>query len=176
LSIEACVRAIEHLTPGAGDSPKCDKLRLAFSAGRGDHFGMSTPTTSSDCNSPTEHPQPVPNTVAWNELVSPDPKAALAFYGGLFGWTAEVMPMPNMEYMMLKQGDRFFGGICPTPQPGIPPHWLHYVYVTDIQGTLEKAVGLGATVCLPVTAIGDAGRIAILKDPQGAVFGLHTGK
>ncbi|MEO6785489.1 MAG: VOC family protein [Chthoniobacteraceae bacterium] len=113
------------------------------------------------------------NSIEWNELITPDPEAAAKFYGGLFGWTTETMPMPGKPYTMLKHGERFFGGLMSPPQPGIPPHWLHYVSVANVEDTLAKAVGLGASVCLGATDIGEAGRIAVLKDPQGAVFGLH---
>jgi hypothetical protein len=116
---------------------------------------------------------PVMNGIEWNELITPDPGAALEFYGGLFGWTSEVFPIPGKPYTMLQHGGRNFGGVMAPPQPGIPAHWLHYVLVTSIEETLKKAESLGATVLLGAMDIGEAGRIAVLKDPQGAVFGLH---
>ncbi len=113
------------------------------------------------------------NGIEWNELITPDPAAALKFYGGLFGWTSEVFPIPGKPYTMLRHAGRNFGGVMAPPQPGIPAHWLHYVTIADVESTLKKAVSLGATVLLGSTDIGEAGRIAVLKDPQGAVFGLH---
>lgn len=132
---------------------------------------MSTPDQSS---ADAGARQPVPNSIEWNELITPDSAAALKFYGGLFGWTSEEFPMPGMPpYLLLKHGDRTFGGVMAPPQPGIPPHWLHYVTVTSVDDAFAKAVSLGASAFLPPTEIGEAGRIAVLKDPQGAIFGLH---
>lgn len=130
---------------------------------------MSTPES---CES-NDMPKPTPNAIEWNELITPDPAAAISFYGGLFGWTTEVMQMPGTDYTMLKLGDRMFGGVMAPPQPGIPAHWLHYVSVTDIDAAAAKAVSLGATVCAGPMDVGEAGRIAVIKDPQGAIFGLH---
>ena len=131
---------------------------------------MSTPSTD-----PNAGPcQSVPNAIEWNELITPDPAAALKFYGGLFGWTSEAFEaVPGQPYTLLKLGYRSFGGVMAPPMPGIPPHWLHYVTVTSVEDSFAKATSLGATTCLPPTDIGVAGRIAVLKDPQGAVFGLH---
>lgn len=131
---------------------------------------MSTPNT--DTKAATC--QSTPNAIEWNELITPDPAAALQFYGGLFGWTSEVFEaVPGQPYTLLKLGDRAFGGVLAPPMPGIPPHWLHYVTVDSVDDAFAKAVNLGASACLPPTAIGEAGRIAVLKDPQGAIFGLH---
>ena len=126
---------------------------------------MSTPDTSA-CTDRT-------NSIAWNELITPDPAAAMKFYGGLFGWTAEPFDGGPNPYMVWKHGDNAFGGVMAPPKPGIPPHWLNYVAVTDLDAAFAKAVSLGATVCVPPMSIGAAGRIAVLNDPQGAGFGLH---
>ena len=128
---------------------------------------MSTPeSSSSDC---TQHL----NSIAWNELITPDPAAAIQFYGALFGWTTEPFGGGPNPYTLFKHGDRMFGGVMAPPRPGIPPHWLNYVAVADLEAAFEKAKSLGATVCVPPMDIGAAGRITILQDPQGAGFGLH---
>ena len=130
---------------------------------------MSTPETSSASPNPT-------NSIVWNELITPDPAAAVKFYGGLFGWDTETMPMPGMDYTMLKHGGETFGGVMAPKQPGTPANWMHYVGVASLEETIAKATALGAKVCMPPMEIGDTGRIAVLQDPQGAVFGLHQMK
>lgn len=134
---------------------------------------MNTPA-----NSPTDTTaqKPAPNSIIWNELITPDPAAAVKFYGGLFGWTAGTMPMPGMDYTLLKHAGETFGGTCSAQQAGVPPHWLHYVSVESLEETIAKATGLGATICAGPIDIGETGRIAVLKDPQGAVFRLHQMK
>ena len=134
---------------------------------------MSTPETSSKDVASQRN---TPNSIVWNELITPDPAAAVKFYGGLFGWTTETMPMPGMNYTMLKHGGETFGGIMSPKQPGTPPNWMHYVGVASLEETIAKAAALGAKVCMPPMEIGDTGRIAILQDPQGAFFGLHQMK
>jgi uncharacterized protein len=75
------------------------------------------------------------------------------------------MPMPGGDYNHAQAW---------RPRPGIPANWLNYVSVTDIDATVAKATRLGATVCMgPMEDIGEVGRIAVIKDPQGATFGLH---
>jgi len=125
--------------------------------------GMSTPENS--C--PSTH------SIAWNELITPDPAAAIRFYSEMFGWTTEAFPKPGGDYTMFKHGEKIFGGVMAPPQPGIPPHWLNYVNVADLDAALAKATRLGAKVCMGPMDIGSAGRIAIINDPQGAGIGLH---
>ncbi len=126
---------------------------------------MSTPDNSQKC-------API-HSISWNELVTSDTAAAETFYSSLFGWKTVPFSGGEKPYTMWQNGDRCFGGMLATPMPGVPTHWLHYVAVESVDESLAKAVGLGASVCLPTTDIGEAGRIAVLKDPQGAVFGLH---
>lgn len=115
------------------------------------------------------------HAINWNELCTPDPAAAAKFYGEMFGWTTEAMPGMD-HYTLVKQGDRTFGGIIAPPKPGIPPHWINYVSVEDVDATVARATALGAKICLPPFDIGEAGRIAIITDPQGAAIGLHCCK
>jgi predicted enzyme related to lactoylglutathione lyase len=111
---------------------------------------------------------------SWSELTTPDPAAAVAFYGPLFGWKAQAMPMPNGSYTVLKAGDAGVGGIMlpPAGMEGAPPAWGVYVTVTDVDATVSKAVALGGKVCAPAMDIPGVGRMAVLADPQGAVFNV----
>ncbi len=54
----------------------------------------------------------------------------------------------------------------------IPPHWMSYVSVVDVTGSLKKAQSLGATVLVPVTPVSDYGQFAVIQDPQGASIAL----
>lgn len=118
---------------------------------------------------------PALHSIAWNELITPDPTAAIRFYSELFGWTAEAFEGGTgaHPYTMFKHEGRLFGGVMAPPQPGIPPHWLNYVSVADLDAAVDKATRLGAKVCVGPMDIGSAGRIAIIIDPQGAGIGLH---
>lgn len=111
----------------------------------------------------------------WNELMTSDVSKAKDFYGKLFGWTHQDHPMNNMTYTMFTKGEKMIGGLLQIPeeQKGkIPPHWLSYILVQDLEGKIEEAVNLGATIKVPATAIPGFGRFAIISDPTQAHIAL----
>jgi hypothetical protein len=116
-----------------------------------------------------------PGKVGWNELITSDPAAAIAFYTQLFGWGTEAFEGMQGEYTMFTHEGMAFGGVMKTPMPGVPTHWLNYVVVEDIEASIEKSKSLGGEICMGPMDIPDVGRIAVVKDPQGAVIGLHQG-
>ena len=127
-------------------------------------------------------PWPPPKTgeFSWNELITINTAAAADFYGKLFGWqtapfTHAAPPTGLLPYQLFKTGANPMpvGGMMQAMQPGTPSQWLAYVVVDEVDASLAKAVGLGATVILPVMPVPQVGRIAIFRDPQGAVLGLH---
>src|SRR6202165_114998 len=85
------------------------------------------------------------------ELNTTDVPKAKAFYGTLFGWKLEDMPMPSGTYTMINVGEGTGGGIMQHQMPGAPSSWLAYVLVDDIAAATEKAKSLGATVIKEVT-------------------------
>ena len=114
---------------------------------------------------------PMNGEFCWNELATPDVKSAKEFYGKLLGWQFSEVDAGGMTYTMMKSKNDNFGGIwqIPTEQKNeIPPHWMGYILVEDVEKTLEDAVKLGATVKMPVTNVGDFGRFVLIIDPTGA--------
>ncbi len=114
---------------------------------------------------------------SWNELMTPDPQAAIAFYGALFGWTGEDVDMGTGPYHLLKRGDTAVAGVMgmpPDAPPGTPPMWGAYVTVDDIDATARRCTELGGRVLMPPTDIPSVGRMAVLQDPQGAVISAMT--
>lgn len=111
----------------------------------------------------------------WNELATNDVNAAKNFYGKVFGWEFIDSKMDGMSYTIVKKGNKEFGGIWAIPkeqQNQIPPHWLPYILVDNIEQTLDKASQNGATVLKPVQKAGNMGLFAIIKDPVGAHVAL----
>ena len=106
------------------------------------------------------------------ELNTTDVSKAKTFYGALFNWTLEDVPMPGGSYTMIKVGEGTGGGIMKHPVPGAPSAWLAYVLVDDIAAATEKARSLGATVMRDVTEVMGAGWLSIIVDPTGATLGL----
>jgi len=113
---------------------------------------------------------------SWSELMTPDPKAATAFYGELFGWTVSTEKMPDGDYHLLKVGETSVGGMMGMP-PGkgpMPPMWGSYVTVDDVDATARRCTELGGKVLVPPTDIPSVGRFAMLQDPQGATISAIT--
>ena len=116
------------------------------------------------------------NTFVHNELNTTDVTKAKGFYGKLFDWKLEDVPMEGMTYTMIKVGDGTVGGIMASPVPGAPSFWLSYVIVDDIGASTAKAKSLGATVMRDVTEVMDMGWLSIIVDPTGAALGLWKPK
>lgn len=110
------------------------------------------------------------------ELASTDVKKAKDFYGKLFDWTLEDVPMPGMTYTLIKVGEGTGGGMMQHPMPGAPSSWLAYVLVDDVKASTEKAKSLGATIVKDVTEIPEVGTFSIFNDPTGAMLALWQPK
>jgi predicted enzyme related to lactoylglutathione lyase len=110
------------------------------------------------------------------ELMSTDVGKAKSFYGKLFDWKLEDMPMGDMTYTMIRVGEGTGGGLMKNPIPGAPSSWLAYVLVDDLKAATSKAKSLGATVMKDVTEVPGAGSFTIITDPTGAMLGLWEPK
>jgi predicted enzyme related to lactoylglutathione lyase len=122
-----------------------------------------------------ERTQYTPGTFCWTDLTTPDQEASKAFYSELFGWEAEDMPVGDgASYSMMRVGGKDVAAIAPQqPQQreaGIPPTWNSYVSVESADAAAQRAGQLGATVHMPPFDVLEAGRMAVIQDPQGAIF------
>jgi uncharacterized protein len=114
-----------------------------------------------------------PGCPIWHELTSPDLPTATRFYADVLGVEWEAMPMETGDdYTCLMVEGRPVGGAFPPPMEGVPPHWEVYFNVEDADATAERAGELGGQVLQGPWDVVGVGRLAILQDPQGAVFGL----
>jgi uncharacterized protein len=110
------------------------------------------------------------------ELNTTDVKRAKDFYGKLFDWKLEDIPMGDLEYTMIGVGDGTGGGIMKQMIPGAGSDWMPYVEVADIKASTKKAQSLGAKLMKDVEEVKDMGWLSILVDPTGAIFGLWQTK
>jgi predicted enzyme related to lactoylglutathione lyase len=110
------------------------------------------------------------------ELSTTDVGKAKTFYGKLFDWKLEDLPMGGGSYTLIKVGDRTAGGIMKNPAPGRPSAWLAYVQVDDVAAATKKAKSLGATVMHDVTEVMGTGWFSVIADPTGAALGLWQAK
>lgn len=116
----------------------------------------------------------LPGKFVWFEHVSPDPAKAKAFYGGLCGWTVQSMPMGEQRYDMVMHGDQAIGG-WRSADKGAAAHWASYLSVPDVDASARAATAAGATLVMPPTTFGTAGRGAAIQDPSGAMVCLWKG-
>ncbi len=116
----------------------------------------------------------VDGTLCWADLSTPDREKAQKFYAGLFGWKISAGEKDPSEYLHIQNGEAFIGGIPPTADrdPSMPAHWLPYIQVNDVDTTAAKAQHNGGKVYLAPMSMEGVGRMAVLADPQGAVFAI----
>jgi len=111
------------------------------------------------------------------ELATTDVGKAKDFYGKLFSWKMEDMPMPGGDaYTLINVGEGTGGGMMKQLIPGAPSMWMAYVNVDDLKAATQKAKALGANVMKDVTEVKDMGWFSIITDPTGAMLGLWQNK
>jgi predicted enzyme related to lactoylglutathione lyase len=113
-----------------------------------------------------------PGALTWNDLVTPDAEAASEFYGALFGWTTAEVPTAH-GYRIIKNGERANGGMMPHAEG--PPSWMPYFGHEDVDRAIAEVGRLGGRVLNGPVRM-PQGSIAVMGDPQGAVFAVWTGE
>jgi predicted enzyme related to lactoylglutathione lyase len=109
----------------------------------------------------------------WNELHTPDPEEALAFYAKVIGFGHVTRDMGDGgAYHVVSRGGVERGGVTHHLPPGVPAHWLPYVAADDVDATVERAKKLGARVAIGPADIPGVGRFAVFEDPTGALLAL----
>jgi predicted enzyme related to lactoylglutathione lyase len=122
--------------------------------------------------------QPDPEDVAsegvfvWDELGTTDADGAQRFYEEVFGWTTTDMGSEYGGYRVFNRGDTGVAGLMTVPDDSIPAHWQPYVAVDDPDATTAKAKQLGGSALMEPMDVPKVGRLGILRDPQGATFGI----
>jgi len=110
------------------------------------------------------------------ELNTTDVAQAKSFYGKLFDWKLQDMPMSGGGYTMIEVGEGTGGGLMQHPIPGAQSTWLAYVLVDDVKAATAKAKSLGATVLKDVTEVPGMGWFSLIADPTGAALGMWQTK
>jgi uncharacterized protein len=111
-----------------------------------------------------------PGTVTWNELITTDP-GVVSFYADVVGLTTSTMDMGAGAYTLFEVGGQMVGGTVAPQMPGVPNHWHVYFAVADADAAAAQAAATGgAVIVAPFDT--PVGRIAVLSDPQGAVFSI----
>jgi predicted enzyme related to lactoylglutathione lyase len=117
----------------------------------------------------------VPGALTWNDLISPDVPASAAFYRDLFGWQIDEIEGSDGQYWSIANDGRSNGGIMPMP-PGSHPAWNLYFAVEDVDATVARAGELGGNTVMGPMDIPNGSRLAVLADPQNAIFSVASGE
>ncbi|WP_411102241.1 VOC family protein [Streptomyces sp. cmx-4-9] len=120
-----------------------------------------------------------PGTPCWIDLFVPDQQAALDFYCDLFGWQGEVGPAEQGGYSVCTLKGRPVAGIMKAmnpdgsvPDPMPPTAWTTYLATDGIDATLKAVSDARGRILVGPMDVMDLGRMAVVADPTGAVFGL----
>jgi uncharacterized protein len=112
----------------------------------------------------------------WHDLLTKDPKAAMAFYGDVVGW--KTQQFGDSHYTMWIGSEGPLGGVMDLPDEaakmGAPPHWIGNVQVENVDATAALAKKLGGKVYEEPRDIPTVGRFAVIADPQGGVISVFT--
>ena len=125
----------------------------------------------------TEFKEYAPGTFSWVDLATTNAEAAKKFYTGLFGWSTVDIPAGETGvYTMCQLGGKEVAALYQMgPEQsaqGIPPHWMSYVSVANAAESAKKAKSLGGQLLMEPGDVMDAGRMALIQDPVGAVVAL----
>lgn len=125
----------------------------------------------------SEHAVAAGTTFPWHELYTPDGAAARSFYSSVFGWATQDFEHEMGAYpVFVANGMPVAGMMQTTGNPDlkdVPPHWTIYIAVEDVDATVSKVQSLGGSVTVPAMDVPNVGRMAMLSDPQGAMFWVY---
>ena len=107
--------------------------------------------------------------VVWHDLITPNLAQSQAFYASVFGWQFQAV---NDSYTLASLDGKLIAGMAELDNKQNASHWLSLISSKNIAGVSEKTIKAGGKVLVSSTEIKGRGTIAVLEDPQGAVFSL----
>jgi predicted enzyme related to lactoylglutathione lyase len=118
---------------------------------------------------------PLPGEWIWSALITSDPDADAAFYQKIFDYDVfDVSDDATSKHFMLASDNyaRASANTLPSDRPSEHPHWLNFVRVNDTAAMSARVVTLGGRVLVEPRIDRHGGKIAVVADPHGAIFGL----
>jgi predicted enzyme related to lactoylglutathione lyase len=175
---DATTKAVEQAGGGVRFPPMAvaDEGRLAgFTDPGGAEFAVWEPGTTRGLDKVGA------NALCWTELYTTDAAKAKEFYGAVLGWDFDEVPLPGDAgaYVIASRPgggqDGSHSGIMQLGTDMLPEgtsYWQPYFSVADVDATVAKATKRGGAVLMPGTDMEGVGRLALLRDPEGAFFAL----
>lgn len=120
--------------------------------------------------------EPELGSIGWTDLTVPDAATVRDFYREVVGWQPQGVDMGGYEdFQMLRPDGQPAAGVCWArgPNTGLPAQWLIYIVIEDLDRSLERVRALGGEVIAGPRGAGGAARMAVVRDPAGAVAALY---
>lgn len=118
------------------------------------------------------------NVFAWHDLTVQNAVEISDFYCKVAGWTKEGINMGDYEDFVMKDAEgNVVAGICHArgSNAEIPPFWLPYIMVEDLDASLKSTVDAGGKILGKVRKMGPNGSYCLIEDPAGAYIMLACG-
>ena len=118
--------------------------------------------------------------IVWHDLLTTDIEASRKFYGGMFGWTFEEVPISlgfgkSGNYLLIRHKGELVGGMVDTERLGTKVNnsqWVVLMSVDDVDAAARNVVDAGGEIMTPPTDLNERGRIAVVTDNSGALFAI----
>ncbi len=123
----------------------------------------------------SEHQSTPTGAITWTDLTVPDAESLRDFYSEVTGWTSEAVSMGEYsDFSMNDANGTPVAGICHARgvNAGLPPQWLVYITVDNLEARLARCVELGGKALAEIRSLGPMGRYCVIQDPCGAVAAL----
>ena len=115
-------------------------------------------------------------SIGWFDLTVANADECRDFYEAVVGWKAAELSMGDYsDYVMSTPAEESpVAGVCHARggNAGLPPQWLMYVHVEDIEQSLDACTQRGGTIVSPVRIMKGQGKYSVVQDPAGAVLAL----
>jgi len=121
--------------------------------------------------------KPKTGTIVWHDLTIDNAGEVRDFYSKVVGWKPEPVDMGGYsDYNMLDTNGQSTAGVCfrSGPNSNLPPQWLIYVAVADVQKSADAAVQSGGRVVEGPRKMGGQD-FCVVQDPAGAYTALVSG-
>ena len=122
-----------------------------------------------------QNAKPLPGTIVWTDLTVANAEKVRDFYHEVVGWEPSSVSMGEYEdFSMNTSGGMPVAGVCHArgPNANLPPQWLIYVTVDDLDRSIDACGKLGGEVVAGPKKMGEHGRYCVIRDPAGAVAAL----
>ncbi len=115
-------------------------------------------------------------TFGWADLTVPNAEEVRDFYQAVAGWQPQALDMGGYsDFVMNAPSGKGVAGVCHArgTNVGIPPQWLLYITVEDLDQSIARCTELGGKVIVGPKGAGGTARYCVIQDPAGAVASLY---